>query len=160
MIFLSIVLSLFGFVFFGLYERVVAPLVATPLAYYSLIALGCVLLGSILWWFLIYVRSRGNEVKPYERVLEKITHLSLAYLSQLIFLTVIRDLLLIVSDYLPIHFAFLYGPHSSYWIVFGAMVLLGVGMIQALRTPAIKKIKIDDNLVVPLAAGVVMSILV
>jgi hypothetical protein len=145
MSFFAVVLTLFGFVFYSLYARLVAPLYDHRAVFYGLLGLGVVLVGSILWWFFIYIQSRGTEVKPYERFLEKLTHLSMAYISQLIFLTVLRDLLIVLSYIFPIHSPFIHSLESTYVILGVALLLLVAGMIQAFRAPAVKCVKLTDS---------------
>lgn len=143
--FLTTVLLLFTLVFYILYHRIVAPLSEQEAVFQAVRALGIMILGSLLWWILFFVRSTDPNIRFHERILEKLTHLSMAYISKIIFMTLVRDFILIVSILIPFNLSIIHEPISSLWILGVSGFLVFMGYIQAKRTPIIRNIRLQDS---------------
>ncbi len=110
MIFLGIVLLLDGYL-----SRFLAyPLFASnQAAFWTALILFQIIFGSMLWLFFVFFKSEAECDIRFEEHLRDLAFLSMGVLSFLVVLSLIRDLIALVT--LPLHFN-LYSPQISFAI--------------------------------------------
>jgi uncharacterized protein len=146
---LGVVLLAIGLPFSYLYFRVVAPLSAWPVAFWAATALLGIGLSAILWLPLHFWASKSTTVKSYEKGHERLAHLSMGFLSILLFLGLVRDLLLAGSTLLG-ESERIGGPEGSVAVFGLSFVLALFGFMIARKGPIVKKIRLTPDTEAPL----------
>ena len=134
-LFLSILTVISAYFYF----RVLAPLRETPVLFGALATLLGLSIASFAWLPLVFWRMETAEPPPSARALERFAHLAMGFLSFLLFVTFVRDLVEI-----PLFFfgrANLVSGWTASLALVGAAALLSlVGFALAWSGPVVRRV--------------------
>jgi predicted MPP superfamily phosphohydrolase len=93
--------------------------------------------AAMLWIPFVYWQREESSLGVREQALLWAGFLSMGYLSLLLAGTAVRDLAWLVTRS-PV----LIGPGSSAWVLIGALLALGLGVLEARRSPRLERVSV------------------
>jgi predicted MPP superfamily phosphohydrolase len=142
--FRTVILTIFFSLFAYLYFRLLAPLHGISALFWPLTLLIGLMEAVIAWLPLFFWMSDETETHPYEIFLERLAHLSMGFLSQLLFLTVVRDLVMAALALFG-HAALVSSPEIGLYLI-GASAVLGLlGFLVASQGPKVRRVSVAPN---------------
>jgi uncharacterized protein len=107
---------------------------------------GALAIPFVLIWIvpvIYWTRENNGEESWIDRVTHEASYLSMAWVSFLVVLTLVRDLALLVTAALPLRAAHAFIAQAGVTMVFiGSLVATALGALTALRGPRVKEVEV------------------